>query len=63
MLSYMYTFPEHRRQGHMAKLLNFITQHYRLHAVPINLNAEEVLQKCGFKVDSQYFGNPFYRSY
>ena len=62
MLSYMYTFPEYRRQGHMTELLNQITQHYRLYAVPVNSIAEELLQKCGFSVDTHYFGSPYYRS-
>jgi len=62
MLSYMYTFPEDRGKGHMTELLNQITKHYRLYAVPVNSTAETLLQKCGFFPETHYFGSPYYRS-
>jgi hypothetical protein len=61
MLSYMYTNPEHRRQGDMMYLLRYLKQSYTIYAVPVNSIAEEVLKKAGFVVDVRRFGSPFYR--
>lgn len=62
ILSYIYTFPEKRRQGYMRRLLLHIRSSHRMFAVPGNEIAEDVLRKSGFAVDTFYFGTPFYRS-
>lgn len=62
MLSYMYTAPDQRGQGHMTELLKEITKHYILFAVPAHSHAESLLKRCGFIADSHYFGSPYYRS-
>ena len=61
VLSYMYTFPERRRQGDMTYILEYLKHSYTIDAVPRNSIAEEVLQKAGFVVDIRRFGSPFYR--
>ena len=62
LLSYMYTDPEQRGQGHMTFLLKEIAKHYRLFAVPSHSDAEDLLQKCGFVPETHYFGRPYYQS-
>lgn len=62
MLSYMYTVPESRSQGHMTYLLKEITKHYRLYALPVDSRAEELLEKCGFSPEKHFFGSPYYCS-
>jgi hypothetical protein len=61
MLSYMYTFPERRRQGDISHILKYLKQSYIVYAIPVNSIAEDVLKKAGFVTDARRFGIPFYR--
>lgn len=63
MVSYMYTIPESRRQGHMKHLLRQLTSNFTLFAVPTDAAAENCLQSCGFRTDTVFFGSPYYRSH